>query len=105
MNLKKMSLSSTKIAELYVKRLKTIYPYVTEKPLELINEKNSVIFHFVFASKNATALNNGERGVAMALSEIKRKMGKCFKAKSFNPCLSWLKRGDFPNVLREFGIL
>ncbi len=45
-----------KIAQLYVERLKTIWKYVSEKPLELKNSKNSVIYHFIFASNNETAL-------------------------------------------------
>ncbi len=46
-----------RIAELYVKRLKEIFEYVTEKPLVLNNTRGVPIFHFVFASNNATALN------------------------------------------------
>jgi three-Cys-motif partner protein len=36
-----------KIAELYIKRLKTIWNYVTEKPLVLYNNRNVPIYHFV----------------------------------------------------------
>lgn len=36
-----------KIAELYIKRLKTIWDYVTEKPLVLYNNRNVPIYHFV----------------------------------------------------------
>ena len=44
----------TKIVEIYVNQLKTTWKYVTEKPLVLTNSKNSPIFHFLFASNNAT---------------------------------------------------
>jgi three-Cys-motif partner protein len=44
-----------KIAMLYIKRLSTIWDYVTEKPLKLINSKGVPIFHFVFASNNVNA--------------------------------------------------
>ncbi|HPO56498.1 MAG TPA: three-Cys-motif partner protein TcmP [Ignavibacteriaceae bacterium] len=43
-----------KIAYLYIKRLKTIWKYVTDSPLVLVNTKNIPIFHFVFASNNKT---------------------------------------------------
>ena len=46
-----------KIAELYIKRLNDIWKFVTKKPLILRNRKNVALFHFVFASNNATALN------------------------------------------------
>lgn len=45
-----------KIAELYIRRLKTVWPHVTEKPLRLDNSKGVPIFHFVFASNNVTAV-------------------------------------------------
>lgn len=45
-----------KIAELYIQRLKTVWPHVTEKPLRLDNSKGVPIFHFVFASNNEIAL-------------------------------------------------
>lgn len=45
-----------KIAELYIQRLKTVWPYVTEKPLRLDNSRGVPIFHFVFASNNEIAL-------------------------------------------------
>ena len=45
-----------KIANLYIQRLKTIWLYVTEKPLVLCNSRNVPIFHFVFASNNKNAL-------------------------------------------------
>ena len=46
-----------KIAELYIRRLKTVWPHVTEKPLRLDNTRGVPIFHFVFASNNPTAVN------------------------------------------------
>lgn len=42
-----------RIAELYVKQLKGVFPYVTD-PLVLDSSKGRPLFHFVFASKNAT---------------------------------------------------
>lgn len=45
-----------KIAELYIQRLKTVWPHVTEKPLRLDNSRGVPIFHFVFASNNEIAL-------------------------------------------------
>lgn len=48
--------SVTKIAELYIERLKEIWKFVSEKPLKLFNTKNVPIYHFVFASNNHTAL-------------------------------------------------
>jgi len=45
-----------KIAGLYVRRLKTIWKFVTENPLILKNSRGVPIFHFVFASNNASAL-------------------------------------------------
>ncbi|MEM4711334.1 MAG: three-Cys-motif partner protein TcmP [Candidatus Woesearchaeota archaeon] len=45
----------SKIASLYVEKLKEIFKYVTEKPLELKNSKNVTIFHFIFASNNKAA--------------------------------------------------
>lgn len=44
-----------KIAELYVERLKTIFPYVSEDPLILFNNHNFPIYHLVFASQKAVA--------------------------------------------------
>jgi three-Cys-motif partner protein len=44
------------ITELYIKRLKTLFPHVTDKPLEMRNSRNCPIYHFAFASNNATAL-------------------------------------------------
>lgn len=48
--------SIRKIAQLYVKRLKGVLPYVTEEPLVLYNTHNVPIYHLVFAAKNKTAL-------------------------------------------------
>jgi three-Cys-motif partner protein len=45
-----------KIAELYIRQLKTIFKEVTPKPLEMFNSRNVPIYHFAFASNNATAL-------------------------------------------------
>lgn len=45
-----------KIINLYIRRLKGIFKYVTESPLVLRNSKNVSLFHFAFASKNQTAL-------------------------------------------------
>jgi three-Cys-motif partner protein len=39
-----------KIIEIYTKQLKTVWKYVTAKPLQLTNSKNCIIFHFIFAS-------------------------------------------------------
>ena len=44
-----------KIAELYIKQLKTIFTQVTDKPLEMYNTRRTPIFHFAFASYNETA--------------------------------------------------
>lgn len=46
----------SKIAKLYVERLKTIFKQVTEEPLKLLNSKNVSIYHFVFASNNEAAV-------------------------------------------------
>ena len=47
--------SIRKIAQLYVKRLKEVFPYVTDEPMVLYNNHNVPIFHLVFAAKNKTA--------------------------------------------------
>ncbi|HPQ07792.1 MAG TPA: three-Cys-motif partner protein TcmP [Bacteroidia bacterium] len=44
-----------KIANIYVEKLKSIFKFVTEEPLKLMNRKNITIYHFVFASNNPTA--------------------------------------------------
>lgn len=51
----KVSEPIEKIAKLYAQRMKTIWEYVTEEPLVLLNSNNSPIFHFVFASNNKNA--------------------------------------------------
>ena len=53
----KVSQPIKRIAELYIKRLKTIFAYVTEEPLVMYNTRNTPIFHFAFASNNETAKN------------------------------------------------
>lgn len=45
-----------KIAELYVKRLKDVFPYVTDNPLVLLNTQNVPIYHLVFASNKKVAM-------------------------------------------------
>jgi len=57
-----------KIAELYIEQLKTIFDYVTEKPLVLHNTRNTPIFHFACASNNQTAIK-------IASQIIKKKQG------------------------------
>jgi three-Cys-motif partner protein len=52
---KKIDKPIQKIAELYTKRLQTVWSFVSEKPLRLENSKGVPIFHFVFASNNANA--------------------------------------------------
>lgn len=44
-----------KIADLYIERLKTIFPNVTSKPLVLYNGHNVPIYHFAFASQKTVA--------------------------------------------------
>jgi three-Cys-motif partner protein len=53
----KVSNSITKIADVYIQRLKNIFKFVTDEPLKLLNTKGIPIYHFVFASNNQTALN------------------------------------------------
>ena len=57
-----------KIAELYIDQLRTIFKYVTEKPLVLYNTRNTPLFHFACASNNATA-------ISIASQIIKKKQG------------------------------
>ncbi|AQQ72145.1 hypothetical protein SMSP2_02526 [Limihaloglobus sulfuriphilus] len=45
-----------KIINLYIRRLKEIFTYVTKSPLVLRNSKNVPLFHFAFASNNQTGL-------------------------------------------------
>lgn len=54
--IKKVNHPIEKIASLYTQRLKTIWKFVTEKPLKLKNSRGVPIFHFVFASNNESAL-------------------------------------------------
>ncbi|HNW91039.1 MAG TPA: three-Cys-motif partner protein TcmP [Bacteroidales bacterium] len=54
-SIKKVKKPIQKIADLYASRLGTIWKYVTEKPLCLVNTKDVPIFHFVFASNNESA--------------------------------------------------
>lgn len=58
-----------KIAELYIEQLKTIFEYVTEKPLVLYNSRKTPIFHFACASNNSTAIK-------IASQIIKKKQSK-----------------------------
>lgn len=46
----------SKIAQLYVERLRTIFDNVTDQPLVLYNTSNTPIFHFACASNNPTAI-------------------------------------------------
>jgi len=48
--------SIRKIADLYIKRMRGIWKYVTQEPLIMKNTKNVEIFHFVFASNNSAGL-------------------------------------------------
>jgi three-Cys-motif partner protein len=52
----KISKPIEKISKLYVEQMKTIWKYVTEKPLRLDNRNGVPIFHFVFASNNQSAI-------------------------------------------------
>lgn len=61
-----------KIAQLYVERLKTIWKYVSEKPLELKNSKNVVIYHFIFASNNQIALKIADYIIGKKIERRKR---------------------------------
>jgi three-Cys-motif partner protein len=45
-----------RITELYIQQLKTLFKYVTDKPLEMKNRKNCPIYHFACASNNKTAI-------------------------------------------------
>lgn len=55
--IRKIDNSINKIAQMYVKKLKGIFKYVTENPLQLPNSRNVTIFHFIFASNNMAAYN------------------------------------------------
>ena len=54
--IRKISSPIEKIADLYTLRLKTIWKFVTEKPLRLENSRGVPIFHFVFASNHPDAV-------------------------------------------------
>lgn len=58
---RKVEDSISKIANLYVSRLKNIYKFVTERPLVMKNTKNVAIYHFVFASNNEKATKIAEQ--------------------------------------------
>jgi three-Cys-motif partner protein len=45
-----------KITDLYIKRLQSIWKYVTPEPLVMKNTMNVEIFHFAFASNNSAGL-------------------------------------------------
>jgi three-Cys-motif partner protein len=55
-SVQKVSGPIQKISNLYIQQLKTIFPEVTPKPLEMRNSRNVPIYHFAFASNNKTAL-------------------------------------------------
>lgn len=52
----KVNDSISKIADIYIAKLESIFKYVTMQPLKLLNIKSVPIYHFVFASNNKTAL-------------------------------------------------
>ncbi|MCO5252295.1 MAG: three-Cys-motif partner protein TcmP [Candidatus Kapabacteria bacterium] len=52
----KISKPIERIAELYIKRLRSIWEHVSDKPLVLKNTRGLPIYHFVFASNNQTAI-------------------------------------------------
>ena len=52
----KVSEPIKKITDVYIKQLMAIFDYVTPEPLVLLNSRNVPIYHFAFASNNATAL-------------------------------------------------
>jgi three-Cys-motif partner protein len=56
-DLKKVYNPIEKIADLYIKQLKTIWAFVSEKPLRLESSNGRPLFHFVFASNNKSAVN------------------------------------------------
>ena len=51
----KVENSIRKIAELYIDRLHTIFPFVSEEPLVLANNRNLPIYHLIFASQKKVA--------------------------------------------------
>jgi len=46
-----------KIADLYLKKLNSVWSYTINKPLRLENNRGFPIFHFVFASNKKNAVN------------------------------------------------
>jgi three-Cys-motif partner protein len=54
--IQKVSEPFQKIAEVYIQQLGTIFKHVTPEPLVLPSSRNIPIYHFAFASNNATAL-------------------------------------------------
>jgi three-Cys-motif partner protein len=58
--IKKKSEPIHKIDELYRQQLKTIFQFVTSKPLVMYNSRKVPIYHFAFASNNKTALKIAE---------------------------------------------
>lgn len=54
-NIIKVGDSINRIARLYISKLKTIFEEVSDEPLVLLNSKKVPIYHFAFASSNATA--------------------------------------------------
>ena len=63
--IKKVSSPIEKIATLYSMRLKTIWKYVTEKPLRLENSRGVPIYHFVFASNHPAAVKIAKQIIQM----------------------------------------
>lgn len=55
-SISKISKPIEKISKIYAERMKTIWTYVTEEPLRLDNRNGVPLFHFVFASNNASAI-------------------------------------------------
>ncbi len=54
-HIKKVVNPINKIASLYIKRLKTIWKFVSDPALKLNNRKGAPLFHFIFASNNKNA--------------------------------------------------
>jgi len=55
-NIQKKQAPIRKIVDLYIKRLRENWKYVTQEPLIMKNTRNVEIFHFVFASNNSAGL-------------------------------------------------
>jgi three-Cys-motif partner protein len=45
-----------KITDLYIKKMQSVWKYVTKEPLIMKNKKNVEIFHFAFASNNSAGI-------------------------------------------------